>query len=315
VGVVNLRFVCIKLLRAMLTALIVLTFVFVVLRLSGDPIENLVGDEAPADVVEYYRAKYGLDRPIFEQYVLYFQGIAHGDMGISFRDQRDALDVVIERLPNTLRLGLVSFAFSLLMGIPLGIVAALNRNTALDRFTMGFAVFGYSIPNFFLGIVLILAFTMWLRVLPSSGSGSVWHMIMPVVTLGTAGAGSLARFARSSMLEVLNKSYILAAKAKGVPRLRRIGWHALPNAAIPIVTIIGFRLGDLIAGSVVTETVFAWPGVGRLLVTSVGSRDLAVVQAILILVAFTMVIANLLVDFIYGWVDPRIRVSSTLEKD
>jgi len=312
---VNLRFVCIKLLRAMLTALIVLTFVFVVLRLSGDPIENLVGDEAPADVVEYYRAKYGLDRPIFEQYVLYFQGIAHGDMGISFRDQRDALDVVIERLPNTLRLGLVSFAFSLLMGIPLGIVAALNRNTALDRFTMGFAVFGYSIPNFFLGIVLILAFTMWLRVLPSSGSGSVWHMIMPVVTLGTAGAGSLARFARSSMLEVLNKSYILAAKAKGVPRLRRIGWHALPNAAIPIVTIIGFRLGDLIAGSVVTETVFAWPGVGRLLVTSVGSRDLAVVQAILILVAFTMVIANLLVDFIYGWVDPRIRVSSALEKD
>lgn len=311
----NLRFVCIKLLRAMLTALIVLTFVFVVLRLSGDPIENLVGDEAPADVVEYYRAKYGLDRPIFEQYVLYFQGIAHGDMGISFRDQRDALDVVIERLPNTLRLGLVSFAFSLLMGIPLGIVAALNRNTALDRFTMGFAVFGYSIPNFFLGIVLILAFTMWLRVLPSSGSGSVWHMIMPVVTLGTAGAGSLARFARSSMLEVLNKSYILAAKAKGVPRLRRIGWHALPNAAIPIVTIIGFRLGDLIAGSVVTETVFAWPGVGRLLVTSVGSRDLAVVQAILILVAFTMVIANLLVDFIYGWVDPRIRVSSALEKD
>jgi peptide/nickel transport system permease protein len=315
VGVVNLRFVCIKLLRAMLTALIVLTFVFVVLRLSGDPIENLVGDEAPADVVEYYRAKYGLDRPIFEQYVLYFQGIAHGDMGISFRDQRDALDVVIERLPNTLRLGLVSFAFSLLMGIPLGIVAALNRNTALDRFTMGFAVFGYSIPNFFLGIVLILAFTMWLRVLPSSGSGSVWHMIMPVITLGTAGAGSLARFARSSMLEVLNKSYMRAATAKGVPRLRRIAWHALPNAAIPIVTIIGFRLGDLIAGSVVTETVFAWPGVGRLLVTSVGSRDLAVVQAILTLVAFTMVIANLLVDFIYGWVDPRIRVSSTLEKD
>jgi peptide/nickel transport system permease protein len=315
VGVVNLRFVCIKLLRAMLTALIVLTFVFVVLRLSGDPIENLIGDEAPADVVEYYRAKYGLDRPIFEQYVLYFQGIARGDMGISFRDQRDALDVVIERLPNTLRLGVVSFAFSLLMGIPLGIVAALNRNTALDRFTMGFAVFGYSIPNFFLGIVLILAFTMWLRVLPSSGSGSLLHMIMPVITLGTAGAGSLARFARSSMLEVLNKSYMRAATAKGVPRLRRIAWHALPNAAIPIVTIIGFRLGDLIAGSVVTETVFAWPGVGRLLVTSVSSRDLAVVQAILILVAFTMVTANLLVDFIYGWVDPRIRVSSTLEKD
>lgn len=311
----NLRFICIKLLRALITVLIVLTFVFVVLRMSGDPIESLVGDEAPPDVVSYYRAKYGLDRPILEQYVLYFRGIAHGDMGISFKDERDAVDVVIERIPKTLELGLVSFAVSLLIGIPLGVLAALNRNTALDRFTMGFAVFGYSIPNFFLGIVLILIFAMWLRLLPSSGSGSLLHMIMPVITLGTAGAGSLARFARSSMLEVLNKSYMRAATAKGVPRLRRISWHAIPNAAIPIVTIIGFRLGDLIAGSVVTETVFAWPGVGRLLVTSVGGRDLAVVQTILILVALTMVVANLLVDFIYGWVDPRIRVSSSLDED
>ena len=197
----------------------------------------------------------------------------------------------------------------------MGILAALHRNSALDRFTMGFAVFGYSIPNFFLGIVLILIFAMWLRLLPSSGSGSFWHMLMPVLTLGTAGAGSLARFARSSMLEVLNKSYMRAAAAKGVPWLRRISWHALPNAAIPIVTVIGFRLGDLIAGSVVTETVFAWPGVGRLLVTSVSSRDLAIVQAILITVALTMVIANLLVDFLYGWLDPRIRVSSALEEE
>lgn len=311
----NVRFICVKLLRAFITVLIVLTFVFVVLRLSGDPIDSLVGDDADPDVIEFYTAKYGLDRPIHEQFLLYLQGIAQGDMGISFKDERDALDVVLERVPRTLQLGLASFAFSLLFGIPLGILAALNRNTALDRFTMGFAVFGYSIPNFFLGIVLILVFAMWLRFLPSSGSGSLWHMIMPVVTLGTAGAGSLARFARSSMLEVLNKSYMRAAAAKGVPRLRRVGWHALPNAAIPIVTIIGFRLGDLIAGSVVTETVFAWPGVGRLLVTSVSSRDLAIVQTILILVAFTMVVANLLVDLIYGWVDPRIRVSSTLDEN
>jgi peptide/nickel transport system permease protein len=315
VDAVNLRFVCIKLLRALVTVLIVLTFVFVVLRMSGDPIDSLVGDEASPDVVEYYRAKYGLDLPIHEQYIRYFQGIAQGDMGRSFKDERDAVEVVLERVPKTLQLGLVSFAVSLLIGIPLGILAALNRNTALDRFTMGFAVFGYSIPNFFLGIVLILGFAMWLRLLPSSGSGTLAHMIMPVITLGTAGAGSLARFARSSMLEVLNKSYMRAATAKGVPWLRRISWHALPNAAIPIVTIIGFRLGDLIAGSVVTETVFAWPGVGRLLVTSVGSRDLAIVQTILIVVALTMVVANLLVDLIYGWVDPRIRISSALDED
>jgi peptide/nickel transport system permease protein len=313
--VMNLRFLCIKLLRAIITVMIVLTFVFVVLRMSGDPIESLVGDEASPDVVEYYRVKFGLDRPILEQYWMYLQGIAHGDMGKSFKDQRDAIDVVLERIPKTLELGLTSFVLSLLIGIPLGVFAALNRNSAIDRFTMGFAVFGYSIPNFFLGIVMILIFAMWLRFLPSSGSGGLAHMVMPVITLGTAGAGSLARFARSSMLEVLNKSYMRAAAAKGVPRLRRIAWHAIPNAAIPIVTIIGFRLGDLIAGSVVTETVFAWPGVGRLLVTSVSSRDLAIVQTILIAVAITMVIANLLVDFVYGWVDPRIRISSSLEED
>jgi len=179
---------------------------------------------------------------------------------------------------------------------------------------MGFAVLGFSLPNFFLGILLILAFTMQFRLLPSSGTGSWQHMVMPVITLATAGAGSLARFARSSMLEVLSKSYMRTATAKGVPRLRRINWHALPNAAIPIVTILGFRLGDLIAGSVVTESVFAWPGVGRLLVVSVGTRDLAVVQAILILVATTMVFANLAVDLLYGWLDPRIRVSGT-DKD
>lgn len=311
----NLRFICVKLLRAILTVLIVLSFVFIVLRISGDPIETLVGDEAEPHVVEYYQAKYGLDEPIHVQYLLYFQGIFSGDLGFSFKDERDAIEVVAERIPKTLQLGLASFAFGLLLGIPLGILAALNRNTALDRFTMGFAVFGYSIPNFFLGIVLILVFAMWLRYLPSSGSGTWQHLIMPVITLGTAGAGSIARFARSSMLEVLNKSYMRAATAKGVPWLRRINWHALPNAAIPIVTIIGFRLGDLVAGSVVTETVFAWPGVGRLLVTSVSSRDLAIVQAILILVAITMVVANLLVDLIYGWIDPRIRVSTAMDKE
>ncbi|MGH6619707.1 MAG: ABC transporter permease, partial [Alphaproteobacteria bacterium] len=198
----NLRFVCIKLLRALITVLIVLTFVFIVLRVSGDPIESMVGDEAQPEVIEYYRAKYGLDRPIYEQYILYFKGIAQGEMGVSFKDDRDAVEVVLERVPQTLQLGLVSFAVSLLIGIPLGILAALNRNTALDRFTMGFAVFGYSIPNFFLGIVLILGFAMWLRVLPSSGSGSALHMIMPVITLGTAGAGSDRRHGRDGKLAI-----------------------------------------------------------------------------------------------------------------
>jgi peptide/nickel transport system permease protein len=309
----NTRFLCIKLLRGILTVLIVLTFVFVVLRLSGDPVDALVGDEATPDLIDYYHELYGLDKPIWEQYILYLRNVAHGDLGFSYRDERDAVEVVAERVPKTLQLGFTAFLGSLLIGIPLGIAAALNRNTLLDRFTMGFAVLGFSLPNFFLGILMILFFAMHLRILPSSGSGGWEHMVMPVITLATAGAGSIARFARSSMLEVLNKPYMRTAKAKGVPWLRRIDWHALPNAAIPIVTILGFRLGDLIAGSVVTESVFAWPGVGRLLVVSVGARDLAIVQTILIAVATTMVTANLCVDLLYGWLDPRIRVGTAKE--
>ncbi len=180
---------------------------------------------------------------------------------------------------------------------------------------MSFAVFGFSIPNFFLGILLILMFSLQLRILPSSGTGSIFHLIMPAVTLGTAGAGTIARFARSSMLEVLNKSYMRTARAKGVPRTRRIRWHALPNAAIPIITIVGFQLGGLVSGSIITETVFAWPGVGRLLVNSVVNRDLAIVQAILLMVGTTMTLANLTVDILYSWIDPRIRTSSMAAKE
>jgi peptide/nickel transport system permease protein len=199
----------------------------------------------------------------------------------------------------------------MVVGIPLGIIAALNRNKPIDRFVMTFAVLGFSIPNFFLGILLILLFSMTLRWLPTAGMGSWQHLVMPALTLGTAAAGSLARFTRSSMLEVLNKLYMRTAVAKGVPRGRRIRWHALPNAAIPLVTVLGFRLGDLVAGSIITETVFAWPGVGRALVSAVTARDLAVVQGVLLMTACTMVVANLLVDLTYGWIDPRIRASKT----
>lgn len=306
----NARLTAIKTLRGFVTVLILLTLVFVVLRLSGDPLDAMLGPEADPEIIDYYQALYGLDRPLWEQYLRFFAGIAQGDLGRSFLDERDALDVVLERVPHTLQLGGTSLAFALLLGIPLGIVAALKRNSAIDRFTMGFAVLGFSLPNFFLGILMILGFAMTLRWLPSSGYGTWQHMVMPVITLGTAAAGQLARFARSSMLEVLNQPYIRAARAKGVPWWRVISWHAVPNAAIPVVTILGFRLGDLIAGSVVTETVFGWPGVGRLLITSVSARDLAIVQTIIILVGVTMVTANLLVDLLYGWLDPRLRTAS-----
>lgn len=296
-----------KVLRALLTMWLVVTFAFVVLRLSGDPIEQLIGDNPDPAVLDYYREKYGFDRPLYEQYAAYFVNVLNGNLGVSIKDEREAVTVVAEALPRTLQLGFIALGLSLLIGIPLGMFAALNRNRAIDRFAMSFAVFGFSMPNFFLAILLILLFSLNLRWLPSSGAGTIWHLIMPAITLGTAGAGSIARFTRSSMLEVLGRAYMRTASAKGVPRLRRLVWHALPNAAIPIVTILGFRLGDLVAGAIVTETVFAWPGVGRLLVSAVSSRDLAIVQAILLMVSATMVAANLLVDIIYGWIDPRMR--------
>jgi len=307
----NARFVLTKLIRALVTLWLVVTFAFFILHASGDPIEILLGDQAEQDVVDRYRELYGLDRPIHEQYLRYFFGVARGDLGFSLSDQRPVTALLAEAIPATLMLGLTALGVSLLIGIPLGIIAALNRNKAIDRFVMTFAVLGFSIPNFFLGILLILFFSLWLRWLPTSGMGTLAHLIMPALTLGTAAAGSLARFTRSSMLEVLNKLYMRTALAKGVPRGRRIRWHALPNAAIPLVTVLGFRLGDLIAGSIVTETVFAWPGVGRALVSAVSARDLAVVQGVLLMTACTMVVANLLVDLAYGWIDPRIRAART----
>lgn len=306
----NARFVLVKIGRALITMWLVVTFAFVVLRVTGDPIETMLGDQADPVVVEHYRKLYGLDKPVYEQYLRYFVGVARGDFGISIADDRPVVSVIAEALPATLQLALTALAVALVLGVPLGIVAALNRNKPVDRFVMAFSVLGFSIPNFFLAILLILVFSMWLRVLPSSGIGTAWHLVMPAITLGTAIAGSLARFTRSSMLEVLNKHYMRTAAAKGVPRNRRILLHALPNAAIPLLTVLGFKLGDLVAGAIITETVFAWPGVGRLLISSVTRRDLAVVQGVLIWAAFTMVVANLMVDLLYGWIDPRVRAAT-----
>lgn len=302
-----LRLIIVKTLRALLTVLMCVTLVFVVLRLSGDPAETLLPENTPPDTVAEYRAMWGLDAPLPVQYVRYLAAALRGDFGISFADNRPALDVVLERVPATLLLGGTTFAVALLIGVPLGIVAAIRRNTTVDRAVMAFAVFGYSTPNYFLGILLILLFAMQLRWLPSSGSETWQHMVMPVFTLGTAAAGTLARFTRTAMLEVMGHGFIRTARGKGAPPGYAIRRHALPNAAIPVVTVIGFQIGGLVGGALVTESVFAWPGVGRLLVNAVSGRDLAVVQTVVLLVASTMVVANYLVDLAYGLLDPRIR--------
>ncbi|MGS1093941.1 ABC transporter permease [Aquamicrobium terrae] len=301
------RFWLIKLLRTILTLWFVVTFTFVVLRTSGDPVVALLGGDAMPDEIEQFRRQWGLDQPLIVQYLSYIGQMATGQFGDSLLDHRPVMDIILERVPATVSLGLVAYLLATLVGIPAGIIAALRRGRFVDRAIMAFAVFGFALPNFFLGILMILLFSLMLQVLPSSGTGTIWHFIMPAVTLGTFTAGTLARFTRSAMLEVLERPYMRAAAAKGVPAVKRILFHAFPNAAIPIVTIVGLNLGQLIAGAIVVETVFAWPGVGRLLVTAVSQRDLALVQGLVLVIAATMVLANLAVDLTYGLLDPRIR--------
>ncbi|ACM31006.1 MULTISPECIES: ABC transporter permease [Rhizobium] len=300
------QFILIKLSRAFLTLLLAVTFVFVVLRLSGDPVSMMLPDDTPPEIVAEYRAAWGLDRSLPEQYVRFIWSALHGDLGYSFRDDRPAVTVVVERVPMTLLLGLSSFAITVVVGLLAGIAAALKRGTSVDHVVMAFSIFGHSIPNFFLAILMIMLFSMSWRLLPSSG-GTTWsHLVLPAVTLGIINAGTVARFTRSSMLEVLHQPYMRTARAKGLRLTRRIMSHAIPNAAIPIVTVLGLRLGGLIAGSVVIETVYAWPGIGLMLVNAVSQRDLPVVQTIVLLVALTMVVTNFIVDITYGWLDPRI---------
>jgi peptide/nickel transport system permease protein len=304
-----LRFIASRFARAALTIATVVTFAFIVLRLSGDPAQIIMGADAPPEAVDAFRTAWGLDEPIWVQYFSYFWAILQGDLGRSMRDGRDAIVLVTERIPATLALTLPALAIKICLGIPAGIYAALHRNSLADRVVMIIAVAGFTVPSFVLGLLLVLVFAVQLGWLPSGGQESWRHGILPVITLGLGGAAVLARFTRSAMLEVLGQPYIRTASAKGVPWRAVVTGHALPNAAIPTVTIIGFMVGTLIAGAVVVESVFSWPGVGRLLVVAVANRDLAVVQCILLLVAITMVCANLIVDLLYGMLDPRLRAA------
>ena len=302
-----LRHLLFRGLRALLTVALVVTFAFVVLRLSADPALIILGPEASPEMIAAFRRSWGLDEPIWVQYVDYFRAILRGELGRSMRDGRPAIELVAERIPATLALTLPALALKLSIGVPAGIWASLHRGTVIDRAVMALAVAGFTVPSFVLGLVLVLIFSVWLGWLPSGGQDGWTHAILPIVTMGVGGAAVLARFTRSAMLEVLGQPYMRTASAKGVPWARAIRDHALPNAAIPTVTIVGFMVGTLIAGAVVVESVFSWPGVGRLLVVAVANRDLAVVQCILLLVAATMVCSNLLVDFLYGFLDPRLR--------
>ncbi|MGY5810000.1 ABC transporter permease [Rhizobium sp. LEGMi198b] len=300
------RYFAIRILRAFLTVALVVTFAFIVLRLSGDPARSIMGDDASPEAMTAFRQGWGLDQPLWMQYLKYFAAIFEGDLGRSMRSGGPALDVVLSRIPATLILTLPALVLKLAIGIPAGVYAALHRDSAIDRAVMVTAVAGYTVPNFVLGLVLVQLLAIWVAWLPTGGTGGLQHLILPIITLGVGGAAVLARFVRSAMLEVLGQPYVRTASAKGIPWAAVVRGHALPNAAIPTVTIVGFMVGNLIAGSVVVESVFSWPGVGNLLVVSVAARDLAVVQCILLLVAVAMVLSNLVVDFLYGFLDPRL---------
>lgn len=299
--------------RALVTIFLVLSFAFIILRLSGDPALLILSPDAPPEAIEAFRQGWGLDAPVWKQYLGYFLNLAEGNFGQSMRDGRPAIELVAERIPATLAITLPAFALKLMIGIPGGIFAALNRNSLIDRLVMSLSVAGYTVPSFVLGLILVLVFAVRLGWLPSGGYTSPVHIILPAITLGLGGAAILARFTRSAMLETLGQPYIRTASAKGLIWRLVVTGHALPNAAIPTVTIVGFMVGSLIAGAVVVESVFAWPGVGRLLVSAVANRDLAVVQAILLLVAACMVTSNLIVDALYGWIDPRLRTGRTVK--
>ena len=293
--------------RSVLTILAVVTLVFVFLRSAGDPAAILLSENADAATIELYRQRWGLDKPLWQQYATYMLNLAHGDFGRSYVDGRNALDIVLAHLPKTLQLGIGALALAVILGIPAGVLAAIHQGRWPDRLVMTLAVIGHSVPTFFVGLVFIVVFSLFLRWLPSSGAGSLRHLVMPTVTLALWLAATLARVTRAAVVEALGEPYMKTARAKGLPLSERVFRHALPNAAIPIVTGLGLSAGHLIAGAVIVETVFAWPGIGRLTVTAVATRELALVQTIVILVAIAMVLSSLLVDILYGILDPRLR--------
>ena len=296
-----------RLARALLTLFVVVTVVFVATRLSGDPTQHLLPPNSSEAELAELRALLGLDQSLLTQYGYYLRNIAQGEFGVSFFSRRPVVEMYAERLPNTLHLMVPSLLLAIAIGGPIGLVAALKPNTVVDRSLMAFSFVGQATPNFALGIALILVFSFALQWLPSSGTGGWPHYVMPVVTLGTATAASISRLTRSSMLDVLGQDYMRYARSKGLSEATVVLKHGLRNGMLPVLTILGLQVGTLVGGAVVVEAVFAWPGAGRLLVDAVLQRDYAVLQFGVLVVAATVILANLLVDVSYGLLDPRVR--------
>jgi peptide/nickel transport system permease protein len=260
-------------------------------------------------VVQLFRQEFGLDQPVPVQYIRFISKALHGDFGQSIRYREPVLQLFLERLPATLELSLVSLALAILVGIPIGVLAAVKHNTWIDNFLRAVSLLGQAIPSFYLGLMLILLIAVPWRFLPTGGQGTWRHLILPSITLAAYLVAIMARFSRGAVLDVMHQDYVRTARAKGVGEARVLWVHVLKNAMIPIITIIGLRFGAILSGAVVIETIFAWPGIGRLMVQAISTRDFPIVQATVMIVALLFVTVNLLVDLAYAWFDPRIKFS------
>jgi peptide/nickel transport system permease protein len=282
--------------------------VFFLLRLApGDPVTMLLAESAGPEQIAEARAKWGLDKPLPVQYWVFLSKALRGDLGESLFFQQPAIEVLFERMPATLQLSAAALIFSLSVAIPVGILSALKRDTIWDYLGTNLAMLGQALPPYWLGIMLILIFSVNLGWFPTSGRGTVWHLVLPAVTLGSVLMALVTRLVRSGMLDVLSEDYIRTARAKGLRERRVIVRHALRNILIPLVTVVGLQLGALFGGAVITESIFAWPGVGRLALQAISARDYPLVQAAVLVISVVYVFLNLAVDIIYVYLDPRIR--------
>lgn len=302
------HFIVTRTLSAIVGLLGVICLVFLLIHvIPGDPIEVMLGESAQPTDKETLRHALGLDLPLHQQWWIYFKALLHLDFGTSLFSGRAIVDLLIERIPATLYLALVSLLVAIGLALPLGLVAAVRQHTPLDYGAMGFALFGMSIPNFWMGPLLILVGALWLGWFPVSGREGWNSVVLPALTLGTAMAAILARMIRSSVLEVLGEDFMRTARAKGLSSTRAVMLHALPNSLLPILTLLGLQLGGLLGGAVITETVFAWPGLGLLMIEAIQQRDYPVVQAAVLCISVTYIAVNLLTDLLYAWLDPRIQ--------
>lgn len=303
-----LRYLSTRLLYTLPVVWLVVSVVFLLIHLvPGDPILQMLGEGAPAADIQAARHAYGLDRPLADQYLHYWKGVLHGDLGPSLRFNQNVGTLIAKRYPYTMQLALAALMVAVLLSIPTGIRSARHRNRWDDRLLSVVSLFGLSFPNFALGPILLLLVAVKIGWLPVSGSGSIAHLVLPAITMGSALAAILTRMVRTSMLEELGQDYIRTARAKGLPERTVVYRHALRNAMVPVITVLGLQFGALLAGAIVTETIFSWPGLGRLTVQAIGNRDYYLVQGCILAIGLTYVAVNFMTDLLYSVVNPRIR--------